>query len=212
MKNKVIKIILTVFLILLVLFIIHTGRNLVILKKIVRLQSQYSQTDNHYEKIKNDLQNVVTEYYYKDGRSKLIMNRISDSQMMITTYDGKYRNTYINNNGDKKAILKEENDIMTNIMIIKLDSANDFKFLFTLATSSFIHSENIDGKECYVINGIDFGCKTYFDKETGLMVQRIDNTSNNKVTTINFEYKFNVVTNEDLTEPDISEYKIQEKN
>ena len=205
------KILITIIIFIILIFVIHIVRNIIILKEIENLQTKYSQTDNHYQKIENNIQNVITEYYYKDGKSKLIMNRLKDSVVITTTYDGTYKNTYIDNKENKTVTLKEENDILTNIMIIKLEVSNDFKYLFELAMTSFIRSEILEEKECYVISGFDWITKSYFDKETGLIIRRVDN-SENEVTNIDYEYKFNIVTDEDLIVPNASEYEIQENN
>lgn len=56
----------------------------------------------------------------------------------------------------------------------------------------------------------------YIDKETGLPIRLPGGTikSNKETTDIikEFDYKFDTVTDEDIQEPDITQYKIYENN
>ena len=57
----------------------------------------------------------------------------------------------------------------------------------------------------------------YIEKETGLTVKNkngaiVNENGTEEPIVIDYEYKFDSVTDEDLVEPDISEYKIQENN
>ena len=57
---------------------------------------------------------------------------------------------------------------------------------------------------------------TYFEKETGLIIREFNGTStkeNGEVTNLvtDYRYEFNNVKDEDIIEPDISKYTIQQK-
>ena len=209
MKEKFVKTIIIIIIIVFCLLIIHTVRNILILKKIDKLQSGYSDMDNHYEKIVND-NGTITEYYFKEGKSKLIIN--SNGSKNITTYNGDYRNIYIDNGQDKIAIVKDKNIVATQILLIKYNFSKDFKILLKVAIKSIIRTDILDEKECYVLSEFtDLKLKTYFDKETGLQLKwdSYRNGDKNDIMTVNYEYEFNTVTEEDLVEPDVSEYKVQ---
>ena len=54
--------------------------------------------------------------------------------------------------------------------------------------------------------------KMYINKETGLVEKIVEKVkNNNEISEISYsyEYSFNTVTDNDLVEPDISEYKVQ---
>lgn len=88
--------------------------------------------------------------------------------------------------------------------------------------STNIKSVKIDGKECYEISSkhnsnvlYDENTKEvlmYVEKDTGLLIKQVVATKNNEEKITTCEYKFDCVTDEDIIEPDISQYKIQENN
>lgn len=91
---------------------------------------------------------------------------------------------------------------------------NNIWYLFISAITSSITLQTINGKEYYYISSIispytSFTVQdgVYIDKETGLMTK----TNANEEGTwpqADYVYEFNNVTEEDLKEPDLSEYEI----
>ena len=70
-------------------------------------------------------------------------------------------------------------------------------------------------KDCYRI--VDSGGAIFYvDKETGLVIRTIgvatvSNGNGEKMDTVtDYQYKFDVVTDEDFIEPDISNYEIKQ--
>ena len=69
-----------------------------------------------------------------------------------------------------------------------------------------------NGEECYVIKGNSY--ERYIDKETGLTVRQIEK-SNKDITgktdmVIDYNYKFNIVSDSDIVKPDTTGYTITE--
>lgn len=152
--------------------------------------------------------------------------------------NGKNENWYrIDNYNDKDeakktATLNQEssNKALKNILGMSNFETNNFWELLVMAISSDVSSESYDGKECYRISYTVFtGCPTtpmlwqqeyyrqiyYLEKETGLPIRSINNRNvkinhGSKEETLDFEYDFGNVTNEDIKEPNINEYEIIE--
>lgn len=101
-----------------------------------------------------------------------------------------------------------------------LYTENIFEFIVNSVCSS-IKSAECNGKECYKIQEfyssnflyLEGGSTMYIEKGTGLPVRiesGVISTNNGTTNTlIDYQYKFNCVTDEDLKEPDVNEYKIQ---
>ena len=71
-----------------------------------------------------------------------------------------------------------------------------------------VDSTYCNGKECYVIKGTSY--ERYVDKETGLAVRNIEK-SNKEITRqtdmiVDYDYKFNTVTDSDIVKPDTTGY------
>ena len=86
---------------------------------------------------------------------------------------------------------------------------------------STISSEKCNGKDCYRIVLYSFGDNDgtiyYIEKETGLLLRSIGvssmyaNVDGEKYDMItDYQYEFDVVTEEAFIEPDISEYNIED--
>lgn len=125
----------------------------------------------------------------------------------------------------KVAMLNTEGIVMTPSILDWLHTEN-LGQLILMAITSNIKSETLNGIDCYIVNGFhvanmltsDFNVPWfYIEKETGLVIRHSDGTRTNEdgtstVIVVDCEYKFNVVTDEDLLEPDISKYTIKENN
>ncbi len=68
-----------------------------------------------------------------------------------------------------------------------------------------IHKSDFLGKECYVIKS--GGTEDYIDIETGLIIRRISNDGNY---VSQYSYSFGTVTDDDLKEPDLSQYVVMD--
>lgn len=149
--------------------------------------------------------------------------------------ENRYRiDNYNNENKTKKtATLNQEGStkILKRILGMSNFETNNFFELLIMAISSDISSESYNGKECYRISYTIFtGCPAtpilwqqehynqiyYLEKETGLPIRSINNRDvkinhGNKEETLDSEYDFGNVTDEDIKEPNINEYEIIEQ-
>lgn len=221
-KMRFLKIFLIGIGIIFVIFSIYTIRNMIIFSNLQKRVSQYIDNNNHYEKIVEDSGSTatITEYYCKDDKSLLkletTVKSTEETRKLINYSEGERTNTYIESNGDKIAI-PNSNAIPTQLMIMSLDYNNNLWNLFQLSATSFIKNGKCNDKECYVIYGGLIAKETYIEKETGLTIKRIDGMTTDEKgkqsdVIMEYYYEFDNVKDEDLIEPDISEYTVQEYN
>lgn len=206
MKNKILKLILIVFVILIILFAVNLLRNYIITKDII----EYSLGDNisnfyfKYETTDKSSDNkVVGEYYYKDGilLEKLVNldeeiinwynfntseyeTTVESSDEEIIDYDKEYENTKIYELSllSNKYTIK---DILLNYMFKPITSEDN------------CYKLTIDDKEYYI------------NKDTKLIEKSISSTekTNEYVTQEStetvYEFKIDVVTDTDVEKPSL---------
>ena len=191
--------------------------------KLISETSQQNQTIDNYH---------ILEYYYTEGHIlKMEQFKMGDKNKFTytmetengivteTTYgykvgENEYRgNTYIED-GDNKFVRKNitmNRELFKDSVLYNANPKDLLKYSFdvTINTTTFRNTE------CYYINNLPIltGGKyerVYFDKTTGLMIgaSQVD-SSQNSATPIESVYEYNVVTDKDFIEPNISEYKEQ---
>lgn len=233
MKNNVLKIIIVVVLILLLCMItigIILTRKHFMIKGIRDNLAKYKSSNNYYVKMINedDESKVISEIYKKESNylEKIeIINGDNVSQTCdIYSIDGEIHK-YIIAGDNKLAVMKNNNDnehsdLFCDIFNIS-NKWNYIKMLWNIKISN----ENYNGKECYFINLDkcvkymddyfgnfllgenekieDYKLDYYIEKDTGLIVKTSIGPYNE------YEYKFDIVTDEDLVEPDISDYDVK---
>lgn len=225
-KTKMWKKILIIILILVVLLIILTARKMIIIRSLQSKMKKYENVDNYYATIYEyqgtNLQ--INTTYKKDNTSLSTVKSLSEgsNRTLIAYTDDEVSHIYIEVPGSKLAIL-DGNGVPGPIQIQnELETQNLWQFIVRSIKSS-IKTEECNGKECYKIevSCFDLFCfdkhdnvVCYFDKDTGLKVRELNGTVGDGEDKINivsdYHYKFNSVQDEDLKEPDISEYTIQE--
>ena len=226
--KKVLKCIGIIILFLMVFLIIHTIRNMIIMKQISNKVGQYKNYTNYYIKTTSNQGNVV-DFYRKDNQYIMkVLNTSHDGVRKLTNYfDGEKVNTYIETeteNGLNKVALLNSNGLPSAIEIKDLFYEIKGKELVLMALLANIKSVQYNGTECYkitdfygfhILSSANF--EFYFEKETGLEIREqngliIDENGKSIPMIVDYKYKFDVVTDDDLAELDISEYKIQGKN
>ena len=102
------------------------------------------------------------------------------------------------------------------------DEFDDSDTIFWNNSDTLIMNVLCNDKNCYKIenfkvSGIaypEYGICVYIDKETGLIVRVEEGTrdTDGKIYTqvSDYKYEFNTVTDENLKEPDISQFKVQQ--
>ena len=144
-----------------------------------------------------------------DGNQKLEVVKI---------FDGENRETYTIS--DDKSVNFVDSEEYSEIMRFfnELDTGSFWNNII-MATITRISSQECNGKKCYMATTLfpNEHYRLYYDKETGLMVR--DETSSFsteddiKVNCIKDSfYEFNVVTDNDLIDSNISEYKNFDEN
>lgn len=225
-KMEIWKKILIVILILVALFIIITARKMIIIGSLQSKMKEYDNVDNYYATIYEyrgtNLQ--ISTTYKKDNTSLSMIKSLGENsdRSLISYNNDKVSHIYIEVPGSKLAIL-DGNGVPGSIQIQnELETQNLWQFIVRSIKSS-IQTEECNGKECYKIQVgcFDILCFNnhknvvyYFDKDTGLKVRELNGTvgdGENKIDIVSdYHYEFNIVKDEDLKEPDIAEYTIQE--
>lgn len=218
--NNKMRILKGILLAILLIFILSVGRKMLIIVSLNNKISNYTSSTNYYMKTFNYYGDklIVTEQYKKDDKYISRVKFLSETKnkgIYTDYYNGETVNTYSEvelgeGNVSRKLVKANSVDNIIQPIIpntIKMDHAGQF-----IVTSLFssITSEECNGKNCYRVELIG-GQIYYIDKETGLTIRIMGETS---VTNsygerydiiTDFQYKFDVVTDDDFIEPDISE-------
>ncbi len=221
MKNKkmlknVLKAVFIILAILILLFIIHTIRNYVIITDLQNKISPYKDSTNYYIKSVSTENNgtvVTLEYYKKDNRQAVFLERNLNGEInKISMYDNGERTDVFWDNKENKTAQIDSGAFMAVGIYNNLETDNKWQ-TFLGSISSKVKSANYNGKECYIIKGflsstsLTFeGAETYIDKETGLFVKITEDDIVSER-----EYEFDKVEDSIFIEPDISQYKMKEK-
>lgn len=226
-KFNILKLILVVCLIIVVGLI---TRKAIIITTLFNKAEDYKNMSNYYTTYyQYDSNNIeILESFNKDGKYlktlKTIEKRTGKIVSKLTeTYNGEKTNLYIDSQNEKKVIL----DTKPNV-IMPFEAKN--YYLYFDSNWDFIKScifSNVKNVEC---NGVDcyrftdlynsqlanfkYENYVYIDKNTGLAIRSLggiisDNSTSYNVI-IDFYYGFNTVIDEDLVEPNIEEYIIQD--
>ncbi len=212
MKNKKILISLVLVIIASVfLFLGLTTRKLMIFRELKAKSSQYENISNYYERVSNT-SGINIEYFCKEDKAKLIIISEKYEPRRITVCsNGEKTNTYIEeSNGNKIATTDSNKAEKPNILGFQFEG--DFWYWLKMAIMSNIKKTELNGKECYYINGNYLLKETYVEKETGLILKMQNGTMNNEPIILECYYEFGNVVDNDFIEPDISEYEIQENS
>lgn len=215
--NKKLKVLKIILLIIITVFIIRTSRNMIIMSSLSNKADEYI-SSNNYRRTSTAYNGdylTIIDYYYKDGKSKMIMHRLTKNETnKITSYNnGKTINMYYDT-GDKK-IAEIDSDAMVIINTINYFESDSILTFILRGISVNIKSVECNGKECYLVTDYLLGEVTYLDKTTGLIIRNNTGTYTNQETgnitsaLQDIRYEFGTVTDDILVEPDISEYEIK---
>lgn len=225
-KMKIWKKILLIILVILAIFIILVARKMIILKNLQNKVEQYMEAENFKATIKSYDGNSIMRYttYKMNEKMLSILKNYTqkDVRTLINYENNEVKHTFIEA-GEDKIVILDGNGLPASVQIANgLTTENLWQFI-TMAIFSDIELEECNGKQCYKIYlAYSLGARldtrkmetTYFDKETGLKVRDFNgvNTTNEKEKTnmvVDYYYEFNTVKEDDVKEPDISEYTIQ---
>ena len=208
--RKILKWILLILFVILIIVITLITRKMIIISNLQNKISQYKESSNYYAKILAYFEESkeITECYVKEDSylSTIIHN---NTGKVVEYCDGKIVNTYIDTIDGEKIL--EVNGVPDKILVADyLANIDKFKSIFIS-----IKSEKYNEQDCYYI---EFSQNTdkigvYINKETGLPMKACNGMSTNSNgekfdNFIEYQYEFDVVTNEDIKEPDITGYQM----
>ena len=232
-KTRIKSVLLASGIIVLIAFIIFLN-NFIKINSIMSRAEKSLQSNNFYKETSQMLGNnetSITKEYYKDGKYKSIWMIYSDNG--VETKSIEYANsnsderTYIYET-DKKAVI-EKGDIseMKNNNIKNVPFVTDRNNLFAKIGTTFVYSIDTDtydyGKEYYILKNRSENNRweMWIDKETGLPIREInrggaksffvgtDVVKEIRDTMQSYKYEFDIVTDEDVEVPDLSNYTVE---
>lgn len=238
-KMKWWKKVLIVVAIILLIFIILTIRKTIILADINNKVSDLENNKKNIYIEVNVITNTYTaelKRYIKDNVDKMVIENTNQNgektKIIQITYPNQRKvftekdNVKVMNVYDEVAPVRKayigDSDTSSYSAIVNLAYATSIPEQILNSILTTITTAEIDGKECYELsskynsnfiysqNGKEM--KAYVEKETGLPVKIVEVINENGQETKNitkYNYKFDSVTDEDIKEPNNSEYKAQ---
>jgi len=212
MENKKMKLwkkILLVLLVIFIMFSIYVIRNYIIISNIENTSKQYANKTNYIANvysIQNNSVNMVKSYN-KDGKYlSLIEIKVNDSNDIrkLTVYKDDNEGIGVIETVDKK-IAMLTNNIVGGVQVVTFASIADMNILQKLLFSAIarVSTEECNKKDTFLVEMPD-DWKIWVDKENGTLVREINGGF---VTERNYE--FDIVKDEDIVKPDISDCEIQ---
>lgn len=222
----------SIILMILLIFIIIISRRMIILTTLSEKAEKSKESNNYYVRFsqyEGDTMTII-ETYKKDDNQITTSNHYDNKSpenkvKWIEFHNSNKTNVYVEKNDEKIAFLNVEQGGIFPPMLAAYSSVHMENIVGIIKNSilSSIRTVKCNGKECYYFSnlqrsskiGSEVGYGIYIDKETGLPVRLPGGTytSNQgiKDTIIEFDYKFNNVTDEEVKEPDITQYRINEE-
>lgn len=200
------KIILGVFAIVIVLLTIIVMVNNSIINKIVAKQKENVNRQNYsYTVQSNSSENTMTKIYYKDGTRIYVIQNNDKSAIIWNNSNTKEMITIIPNLL-KATVQKYDSDDSTSIPYLL-----DASMSKALKLSSIITSDTVNGEECYKVSSL--GRKLWFSKSTGMIVKEMNGTVVKDGKEMGYvsefkDWKFNQLTDIDVTRPNLIGYEI----
>lgn len=200
------KIVLGVLAVIIVLLTIIVMVNNSIINKIVAKQKENVNRQNYsYTVQSNSSENTMTKIYYKDG-TRIYVIKNNDRSAIIWNNSNTKEMITIVPNLLKATVQKYDSDDSTSIPYLL-----DASMSRALKLSSIITSDTVNGEECYKVSSI--GQKLWFSKSTGMIVKEMNGTGVKDGKEIGYvsefkDWKFNQLTDIDVTRPNLIGYEI----
>lgn len=214
-KVKLWRIFFIILAILLIGFILLMGRKVIVFSQLDKKLVGYENRKNIYSKKTYLDTGEVIEQYRKDGIQKTIITRKDEDGKEVklievikenkrTLYSEEDNNRHLIVDNGKLSDVQEENKIIENTEIL---SSIKNKVLASFAFK--MKSVELEGKKCYElsVNSGDLKIQEYVDKDTGLPVKslkEIKEKDQTKKREALYEYRFDVVTDEDVKMPELA--------
>lgn len=200
------KIVLGVFAVVIVLLTIIVMVNNSIINKIVAKQKENVNRQNYsYTVQSNSSENTMTKIYYKDGTRIYVIKNNDRSAIMWSDSNTKEMIAMVPNTL-KATIEKYDGYDLASIPYL-LDEAMSRILKF----SSIITSDTVNGEECYKVSSL--GQKLWFSKSTGMIVKEMNGTVVKDGKEMSYvsefkDWKFNQLTDIDVTRPNLIGYEV----
>ena len=192
------KIVLGVLAVVIVLLTIIVMVNNNIINKIVAKQKENVNRQNYsYTVQSNSSENTMTKIYYKDGTRIYVIQNNDRSAIMWSDSNTKEMIAMVPNTL-KATITKYDGYDLASIPYL-LDEAMSRILKF----SSIITSDTVNGEECYKVSSL--GQKLWFSKSTGMIVKEMNGMG--YVSEFK-DWKFNQLTDIDVTRPNLIGYEV----
>ena len=217
-KLKFLKIILTV---ILISFIGIYGYKFWIIKSMQGKIAEYKNITNfHIIKTSYYFNTIsVQESFVKDD-DYLVHVKVMNSEPTKEIISLKNGNTYMKVGENTKVFFNSMPIQASEKVYNNLETNSLWELLVNVFTCNII-SVKCNDKDCYKIDNFrnsellfpEQGYCVYIEKETGQIVRSEEGTRDNETGGIytqvsDYRYEFNTVTDEDLKEPDVSEYEV----
>ena len=211
MKKNVLKIVILILIILLLLIVINIYRNYSILKKISKSNEELKNSLNNYyfKQVSNlnsefpygnySISSFTDELFVKDNSLKHILY-LNNKVQVIEWFDDNTKENISINEQDKTISTNSQNEKELNL-VYKEQPNQIFitKDLVSKLLLSNIFTPFAVKDGCYVIKDSDW--TYYINKDTCLIEKGIGNSY-----TFTYTLEKNVVTNDDIQKPDLSQY------
>ncbi len=200
------KIVLGVLAVVIVLLTIILMVNNSIINKIVAKQKENVNRQNYsYTVQSNSSENTMTKIYYKDGTRIYVIQNNDRSAIMWSDSNTKEMIAMVPNTL-KATIEKYDGYDLASIPYL-LDEAMSRILKF----SSIITSDTVNGEECYKVSSL--GQKLWFSKSTGMIVKEMNGTVVKDGKEMSYvsefkDWKFNQLTDIDVTRPNLIGYEV----
>lgn len=205
-----------------------------------RVSTLENTKDNIHVKVVSERDDIyksnVSGVYIKDDINKSIntIERLDGEKIELVQITYPNERKLFMNNGTKKTLnvyqekapirgsdieLTEENQASYSVLV-NLASTDNLRARIVTSIMTKVNKVELDGRECYKLSG-KYGTTfmyepdtkmvyAYIEKETGLLLKLVELMNDGKEYITTYEYKFDIVTDEDLKEPDASEYRLEE--
>lgn len=209
-KMKLWKKILIIMLILCVILVIFIARKFVIITNLVNRAKEYADKTN-YLAVVQFLQNSnvnILKSYNKDGNyltTMRVYGKDIQDERGLTVYNKDSEKIAIIQSGKEKVAILDGTVLGEVDVVNILSTVDNTMQQLQFAIMSRITTDNYNNIECYLIEFDNW--KMWANKDTGLIIREISGG----FVTERF-YEFDIVKDEDIAKPDISDCKIQENN
>lgn len=205
-SHKVLKAILILIGIIVVLYFIFAMRNAVILNDIISRTGTYKNIDNYtYQVVSKTGDTELNITCLRMGNiERLDIKNESDARKNVIAWKNYDTNEGILAfPGNNTAVLNNANSI--NFGQFPIDIAFSGNDIIGLGLTAFIYSENLNGKDCYVIT-VGEDSKIWIEKDTGLVLKK---QYNDKISVECISFEEDSV--KEIYKPDLTGYEITQQ-